>query len=221
MATEASKTRSLWGPEVLNLLSGTGIDIGCGVDPITPNAERFDQEQGDANQITHHVRKQFDFVFSSHCLEHMRDPEASLKEWFSLVKPGGHLIILVPDEDLYEQGCFPSIFNSDHKHTFTVAKACSWSPKSRNLLRLARDLPGTIVNLELQDHGIDRKLLHHAPGPWARWLGRLYRKLSRRVARTESRVWLARAFRKLGAVIDQTDLGDLRLAQIQLIVKKG
>src|SRR2546425_2665638 len=110
MSNEATKTRAIWGPDVMNLLRGQGIDIGCGPDPVLPNVDRFDFEQGDANTITRYVQKQYDFVFSSHTLEHMVDPYAALGEWFALVKPGGHLIVLVPDEDLYEQGHFPSIF---------------------------------------------------------------------------------------------------------------
>src|SRR6185503_6093767 len=137
MATEAAKTKSLWSSEILDLLSGNGIDIGCGIDPITPDAQRFDQEHGDANRISQYVTNQFDFVFSSHCLEHMHDPSPTLQDWFKLVKPGGHLIVLVPDEDLYEQGCFPSLFNSDHKNTFTLSKNKSWSSKSHNVLELA------------------------------------------------------------------------------------
>jgi hypothetical protein len=39
-----------------------------------------------------------------------------------VLKPGGHLVCLVPDEDLYEQGMFPSTFNDDHKRTLTIAK---------------------------------------------------------------------------------------------------
>ena len=54
------------------------------------------------------ANRPFDFVFSSHCLEHMQDPVKcpSLRDWWQLVRPGGVLIVIVPDEDLYEQGIF-------------------------------------------------------------------------------------------------------------------
>ena len=45
----------------------------------------------------------YDFVHSSHCLEHMRDPARAMHNWLRILKPGGHLVCLVPDEDLYEQ----------------------------------------------------------------------------------------------------------------------
>jgi hypothetical protein len=38
------------------------------------------------------------------------------------------MIVLVPDEDLYEQGHFPSIFNTDHKSTFILRRPSSSRP---------------------------------------------------------------------------------------------
>ena len=34
----------------------------------------------------------------------MRDVPGALAQWWSLVRPEGHLIMAVPHEDLYEQG---------------------------------------------------------------------------------------------------------------------
>lgn len=38
----------------------------------------------------------YDFVLSSHNLEHMANPIKALKEWQRVVKPGGHLLIVLP-----------------------------------------------------------------------------------------------------------------------------
>jgi SAM-dependent methyltransferase len=173
---EASKTLRIWAPVERALLSGKDIDIGCGPDPITHDVQRFDVDRGDANQITKYVKEQFDFVFSSHCLEHMKEPMKALHEWWKLVKPGGHLIFIIPDEDLYEQGIFPSRFNLDHKATFTVSKARSWSPVSINVLDLALSLRNSqLVSLVLQDHNYNRRLLKHGPGnPLVRLLRLVY-----------------------------------------------
>lgn len=78
----------------------------------------------------------FDFVVSSHCLEHMVDVCEALKNWIRIVKEGGYLIITVPDEDLYEQNQWPSVYNKDHKHTFTIYKSKSWYDTSINVLDL-------------------------------------------------------------------------------------
>lgn len=157
---ETSKTRPLWTAEELRILSGSGIDIGCGQDPVLPGVRRFDIEHGDAQHITRYVHETFDFVYSSHCLEHMSDPIKALQEWWTLVKPCGYLFIIVPDEDLYEQGVFPSRFNPDHKATFTIAKYKSWSPVSYNLLEIGLQLPGSqLVSIRLQDVGYNRSLM--------------------------------------------------------------
>jgi hypothetical protein len=63
-----------------------------------------------------------------------------IRNWFRIIKPGGHLIITIPDEDLYEQGVWPSKGNLDHKHTFTVLKNSSWSPNSINVFDLITNL---------------------------------------------------------------------------------
>ena len=159
---ETSKLKKIWSKEELTYFQGKGIDIGCGNDPVFENVYKFDLEQGDANEVTKYVQNQFDFVYSSHCLEHMHDPEHSMQEWWKLVKPGGYLIVIVPDEDLYEQGIFPSISNPDHKATFTISKRMSWSTRSYNVLDLANSLPkGQIISLELQDNDYDRTLQSH------------------------------------------------------------
>jgi hypothetical protein len=51
-----------------------------------------------------------------------------------------HFVITVPDEDMYEQGEFPSTFNNDHKWTFSIHKQRSWSDRSRNILDMMIDL---------------------------------------------------------------------------------
>ncbi len=128
---------------------GSGLDVGGGPDPLSlyrelfprmRGVQTFDKEDGDAEILEAIADESMDFVHSSHTLEHMRDPAQALQNWFRAVKPGGHLIITVPDEDLYEQGQFPSTWNGDHKHTFTIWKARSWSANSHNLTELVTAL---------------------------------------------------------------------------------
>ena len=129
--------------------AGEGLDIGGKPDPLSLYSELFcqvtsirtwDWEDGDAQFLAGVVDGAFDFVHSSHCLEHLVEPIIGLANWLRVVRPGGHLIVTVPDEDLYEQGIFPSTFNRDHKWTFTAFKTESWSPKSVNVLDLVRGL---------------------------------------------------------------------------------
>lgn len=39
----------------------------------------------------------YDFLLSSHCLEHVANPLAALAEWRRVVRPGGQLVLLLPD----------------------------------------------------------------------------------------------------------------------------
>lgn len=128
---------------------GDGVDIGGAPDPLALYRELFcqmksvrtwDREDGDAEFMSGVPDGHFDFVHSSHCLEHLVDPMTGLHNWLRVVREGGYLIITVPDEDLYEQGLFPSTFNRDHKWTFTTFKTSSWSPKSINLIDMVRQL---------------------------------------------------------------------------------
>lgn len=137
-------------------LVGRGIDIGCGDDPVTPDCLRWDRPEGDAARLEGLAPESFDWVYSSHCLEDLPHPEAALRRWWEVLKPGGHLLLMVPDEDLYEQGGWPSRFNGDHRWTFTAHKTRSWSPVSRNLIDLVRELPDhELLWLRRCDDGYD------------------------------------------------------------------
>ena len=146
---------------------GRGIDIGCGDDVLHPCEEfpkivsvhPFDKDDGDAQNIHWYIEEEtFDFVYSSHCLEHMTDPYKALLRWFRLVKKGGYLIFQVPDEDLYEQGVFPSRWNQGHRHTFTINKKLSWCANSINvvdLVRIVKEDGGQVEVMKLVDTNYD------------------------------------------------------------------
>lgn len=138
---------------------GAGVDIGGKPDPLALYVELFplmtavrtwDLEDGDAQYLDGVPDGSLDFVHSSHCLEHLVDPRSGLHNWFRVLKPGGHLVVTVPDEDLYEQGVFPSTFNRDHKWTFTIHKHASWSPRSINVLELLAGLDDAAQVLRVQ-----------------------------------------------------------------------
>ena len=51
----------------------------------------------------------YDFVFSSHCLEHIANPLKAVKEWIRITKKDGFIIIIVPEKSV----CF------DHKREYS------------------------------------------------------------------------------------------------------
>ena len=143
---------------------GEGIDIGGLPDPLSLYLEFFplirsvkvwDLSDGDAQFMDGVMDNSYDFVTSSHCLEHLIDPFQGIKNWLRILRPGGHLIITIPEEDLYEQGTWPSNKNLDHKHSFTILKNESWAPNSINVFDLVTNL-GTEVDvrkISVEDSG--------------------------------------------------------------------
>jgi len=150
-----------------DIFIGDGLDIGSGDDPFQKDwfpgvrsIRPFDWEDGDAQVTTRYFPPcSFDFVHSSNCLEHMRNPCVALMEWYALLKPGGYLVLTVPDEDLYEQRVFPSQWNNDHRWTFTVWKENSWSKRSFNIVEMLAALHRREVRrIQIADTNYDRSL---------------------------------------------------------------
>ena len=101
--------------------NGKGIDIGYGGDPITNNCDTWDIENGDAHYINKFISKKFNYIYSSHLLEHLENPQLALTNWWKILDINGFLILYVPDRDLYEKKKkLPSRFSLDHKFFFTI-----------------------------------------------------------------------------------------------------
>jgi len=114
---------------------GCGVDIASHGDPVVPwamNLELPEAEYSTYNcgnkpvgpiQLSGHAEhlpfndNSLDFVYSSHLLEDFADWIPVLKEWVRVLKPGGKLIILLPDRDRWLAACKsgqPS--NPAHRH---------------------------------------------------------------------------------------------------------
>lgn len=110
--TEGEKIRA----KILHLLENKSVlDLGCGGHPIVPWAVGVDDTSEskhispatiiakidpDSNQLGSSFLS--DVVFSSHALEHIRAPILeTLRYWIRLVRPGGRLILYLPDERRY------------------------------------------------------------------------------------------------------------------------
>lgn len=223
---ESSKSSAVRSKEFYDrYMTGRVIDIGCGNDLVVPDAEPFDLQHGDANNILDYKEPaSYDCVYSSHVLEHMIDVERALGQWWQLVGPGGYMVLVVPDAELYEQGMWPSLFNPDHKATFALDQRPVLEPQPYCVKTLLGRLPGArIIEIALQDDGYDYSLQLDRVSRSARVLGRLCQKVRYRLAlirMTDSALDRAvvRVFHRLGAPIDQT-LGHA-LAQIQAIVQR-
>jgi hypothetical protein len=96
----------------LQFCQGHGLDVGCGKWPL-PGAIPIERTAGaDANGLP---EGEFDYVFSSHCLEHLDDPARAVEHWSTRIRLGGVLFLYLPHPDMAywrPQNC------RKHKHLF-------------------------------------------------------------------------------------------------------
>ncbi len=125
MGPETKKFIELYGDQPPHML-GNGIDIGYGGKLKKPIYNYFgydrDSKEFDPSGKMPFADEAFDVVYSSHCLEHIVDYQTSLREWFRILKTGGHMVLLLPHKFLYEKKeHLPGRFNTDHKRFYTPA----------------------------------------------------------------------------------------------------
>ncbi|WP_109118289.1 methyltransferase domain-containing protein [Azospirillum sp. TSO22-1] len=63
-----------------------------------------------------------DAIYTSHCLEHMDQLHAVMREWLRVLRIGGYAVIVVPHQYLYERKAVLPSDHPGHKHFFTPAK---------------------------------------------------------------------------------------------------
>lgn len=122
-ANEADKCKY----EIVQYTRGQGLDIGCGPFKIWPSAIGVDSGHHWGTSGVDLVRDASDleiigdcsvpFVFSSHLLEHVEDPTATLREWWRVIRGGGHLVLYLPHKDHYPRMGTEGA-NPDHKSDF-------------------------------------------------------------------------------------------------------
>lgn len=130
-------------------LRGQGVDIGCGDDPLTPDCERWEVQRGP-------LTGSWDWIYSSHCLEHIALPEHELARWWGCLRPGGFLLLALPHRDRYERRlALPSRWNGDHKHFWLPERF--ELPDTRSLFHAVKTAcPGAeLLRLTVEDTGWD------------------------------------------------------------------
>lgn len=161
MATEAEKIL----PAISSLLAGKSVlDIGCGSEKIVPWATGVDDasesallpqgvlrcsvKPSDRALVAAFGQTKFQVVFSSHTLEHIKDPiRETLECWGSLVAPNGLLILYLPDESVYRYSqSNPKARNPAHWHYLTP-ETFQW---------YAEQIPGFLLLPIVKDIGPNR-----------------------------------------------------------------
>lgn len=108
----------------VHFCKGHGVDVGASKWPL-PGAIPVElKDGGNAYDLP---GGELDYVFSSHCLEHLDDPVAALEHWRIHLRPGGVLFLYLPHPDM---GYWLPQHCRKHRH--------AWWPK--DAARMVRDL---------------------------------------------------------------------------------
>lgn len=144
----------------------SGIDIGSRHDPVSPTFRCWDKclGDGDATYMEGVPDGLFQTVYASHILEHLENPWTALQNWWRLVRPGGHLIVVVPHRELYEKRLEPpSLWNGEHKWFFLPDNTdnhltINFTDIIKHILINSKE-PGDIIHVRTLDENF------HSDGP--------------------------------------------------------
>lgn len=104
-------------PFAKHFCKGYGVDIGCNrLEWAFPGAIGIDLNFNDGNSAYDFNYTELDFIYSSHCLEHLSDWVGALDYWTSKLKHGGILFLYLPH---YSQEYWRPWNNRKHLHIFT------------------------------------------------------------------------------------------------------
>lgn len=103
-------------PFARHVCKGRGVDVGCGRQEWAfPGAIPIDLTLG-TGTATNFEPYDLDYVFSSHCLEHLEDWVDALDYWREKLRLGGTLFLYLPD---YSQVYWRPWNNRKHRSVFT------------------------------------------------------------------------------------------------------
>jgi predicted SAM-dependent methyltransferase len=96
---------------------GVGYDIGCMKKEWSfPGSTPIDLSFDDPYHATNLPDEEVDYIFSSHCLEHIDNWVEALFYWTNKIKSGGTLFLYLPH---YDQEYWRPWNNRKHLHVFT------------------------------------------------------------------------------------------------------
>ncbi len=123
-------------PIAQQFCKGHGLDIGAGKWPFSGAIPIELKDGGDAMDLP---EEKFDYVFSSHCLEHLNDPIAALEHWKTRLVDGGVLFLYLPSPDMEywrPENC------RKHRHSWTPERMAEivTALGFKNVIHSQRDL---------------------------------------------------------------------------------
>ena len=104
-------------PFAKEVCDGVGYDIGCMKKEWSlPGSIPIDLSFDDGHHATNLPKIGVDYIFSSHCLEHLDNWVDVMDYWFDCLIDGGTLFLYLPD---YSQEYWRPWNNRKHKNIFT------------------------------------------------------------------------------------------------------
>ncbi len=79
---------------------GNGLDVGAGQWPLPGAIPIQNDEWQNACNLDHFADESLDFIFSSHCLEHLYNWENVLTLWIRKIKKNGILFLYLPHQSM-------------------------------------------------------------------------------------------------------------------------
>lgn len=102
-------------PFAKEVCHGIGVDVGCNrIEWSFPGSLPVDPLINGLTATSYDYRD-LDYVFSSHCLEHIPDWVGTLNYWINSLKPSGVLFLYLPD---FSQEYWRPWNNRKHIHVF-------------------------------------------------------------------------------------------------------
>lgn len=110
-------------PIATKVCVGGGLDIGCGrEDWKLPGSFGIDPKISDKydayNLPERPITKQWDYIFSSHCLEHLPDYVKALRYWTDMICSGGTLFLYLPHYECKHWRPHIKMNSATHLHQF-------------------------------------------------------------------------------------------------------
>lgn len=109
-------------PFAKKVCKGHGLDIGCNrkewayIDADGTPALMIDKTFGNEYEAYNLPPTHFDYIFSSHCLEHLPDWVGAIDYWATKLKRGGVLFLYLPH---YSQSYWRNWHNRKHVHNLS------------------------------------------------------------------------------------------------------
>ena len=103
-------------PFAMQVCRGVGVDVGCGrPEWAFPNSKGIDPAIG-TGTAQNFQGQNLDYIFSSHCLQHVEDYVSVIEYWTKKLKSGGALFLYLPH---YSQQMWRPWVGRQHHHVFT------------------------------------------------------------------------------------------------------